>query len=78
MGFGDIVSDGENGYLISTGDQGALAQQLRILAENPAKRQAFGNASREKAITKFDARKNTSRLIDILYEVKRNSTRVTF
>ena len=77
-GFGDIVSDGENGYLISTGDQGALAQQLRILAENPAKRQAFGNASREKAITKFDARKNTSRLIDILYEVKRNSTRVTF
>jgi glycosyltransferase involved in cell wall biosynthesis len=72
-GLGDIVADGENGYLIPPGDRAALAQRLLVLAENPSLRRAYGMTSRQRAIRSFDARKNSSRLIDILHEVKRES-----
>ena len=72
-GLEDIVSNEENGYLVPPGDMAALAQRLLMLAENPSIRQAYGRASRKRAIMSFDARKNSSRLIDILHEVKRES-----
>ncbi len=73
-GLGDIVVDGVTGFLIPPGDKATLTQRLTMLTENPALRRDYGMASRQRATTFFDARKNSSRLMDILFEVKREST----
>jgi glycosyltransferase involved in cell wall biosynthesis len=74
-GLEDIVSNGVNGYLIPPGNRSVLTQCLKILAENPSIRQAYGRASRQRVMKYFDARKNSLRLIDILHEVKAESAR---
>jgi glycosyltransferase involved in cell wall biosynthesis len=43
----DLVLDGENGYVVPTGDVGAAAEALRRLASDAELRRAFGARSRE-------------------------------
>lgn len=48
-GVPEQVEDGENGYLVAPGDAAALADRLECLLDDPARRERFGTASRERA-----------------------------
>jgi glycosyltransferase involved in cell wall biosynthesis len=43
----DLLRDGENGFVVSSGDVAATAAALKRLAEDPARRDAAGERSRE-------------------------------
>jgi len=65
-GIGEIVRDGENGFLIAPGDGAALIVALRQLIENPALRLAQGAHAAERVQQEFDAERNTTRLLELL------------
>ena len=48
-GTKELVTDGENGYIIKMKDAAHLASKLEILIENPGLRQSMGRVSRERA-----------------------------
>jgi glycosyltransferase involved in cell wall biosynthesis len=48
-GLGDIVVDGETGFLVAPGDREGLRTALRRLCEDPELRQRMGTAARERA-----------------------------
>ncbi len=73
-GLVDTVADGETGFLIQPGDMAALAAHMRQLVEDSALRQQLGQAGREQAQRKFDARKNAARVIEILQETVNQTT----
>jgi len=68
-GLTDIVEDGVNGRLIPMDQPGILRDCLAELAGDPALRRQMGEASRLKAVSKFNAKKNVSRMVDILYDL---------
>ena len=48
-GYADVVRDGVDGVLVPRGDATAVAEALRDLALDPARRRAMGAAARERA-----------------------------
>jgi glycosyltransferase involved in cell wall biosynthesis len=44
----EVVSEGENGFLIPTGSPDILAERMILMAEHPEMRKAFGSANRDK------------------------------
>lgn len=68
-GIPEMITHGSNGFLISPGDRHALTTHLGNLIDDSTLRQRMRKASREKALREFDARKNTSRLLDLLNTV---------
>ncbi len=67
--LGEIVVDGETGFLIESGDESALVSRLRTLAANPSLRLRLGGAARERAEQHFDAKRNAARVVDRLLEI---------
>lgn len=65
-GLSDIVVDGETGFLIQPGDRQALAEHLRRLADDSSLRHRLGQAARQRAEARFDARANAHRIGTIL------------
>lgn len=53
IGCKDVVTDGENGFLIAPQDSDALAEKLDILFSDPSLRQKMGSLSRKKAENEF-------------------------
>ncbi len=53
-GCAEVVCEGRNGFLVPARDSGALAKAIETLVEAPTMRQAFGLASREVALSRFD------------------------
>lgn len=49
----ELIIDGETGFLIAPGDEEALYLRLQTLARDPALRQQFGQAARQRATTLF-------------------------
>lgn len=49
----DIVSHGKEGLLFSSGDEQALAAQLRLLCSDPSLRKSMAAAARERAMQEF-------------------------
>lgn len=45
----DIITDGEDGFLVPAGDEAALAERLSYLIEHPERRAEMGRAARAKA-----------------------------
>jgi glycosyltransferase involved in cell wall biosynthesis len=45
-GISDMVKDGATGFLVSPGDEGALAEKLRWVLEHPEESQAMGRRAR--------------------------------
>jgi glycosyltransferase involved in cell wall biosynthesis len=64
-GIPEQVTDGENGYLVPTGDPDALADRLARLLDEPERRETFGAASREHA-ERFSTKKMVADL-DAVY-----------
>jgi glycosyltransferase involved in cell wall biosynthesis len=59
-GVPDVVRDGEDGFLVDTGDVDTLADRLAQLAEDPELRQAMGESGRSRVLTRY----SVERLID--------------
>jgi glycosyltransferase involved in cell wall biosynthesis len=67
-GLPDIVVDKETGFLIPVGDLMSLSTRLRTLVENSGLREIMGQAAYQRAKSRFDAKKNAARLVQILHE----------
>jgi glycosyltransferase involved in cell wall biosynthesis len=65
-GIPDIVKQDETGYIIPSDDAGALGDVLEQLVTNTSKRIAMGQASRDEAGRRFDARKNARQLFEFV------------
>lgn len=65
-GTGDIIRDGETGFLIPRGDGDALTDRLDYLLANPERCHTMGLAGRQDAERRYDACKNIQRTVDIL------------
>jgi glycosyltransferase involved in cell wall biosynthesis len=66
MGVPELVEDGVSGILVSPGDVAGVAEALRTLADDPARRQAMGVAGRRKVEAEFDAGAEAAKLRDAL------------
>lgn len=54
-GNGDIVIDGQTGFLVPAGDTAGLAGGMRrIMRMSPAQRSAIGSAARDRVVSHFD------------------------
>lgn len=69
----EIVSDGENGILISPGRRDELTQALAALIEDPARRQEMGRRGREIVERRFVARINFRALETVFQEAIRRA-----
>lgn len=54
-GVTDAVEDGVTGMLHAPGDAAAMTRMMAVLAGDPARRQALGDAARKRAIEQFSA-----------------------
>lgn len=61
-GTPDMIEDGVDGFLVPQQDVEAIADAVRTLATDPARRAAMGQAARASAETKFDHRRNAEAL----------------
>jgi glycosyltransferase involved in cell wall biosynthesis len=59
-GVPDVVEEGEDGYLVDSGDAGALADRLQRLAADPALRERMGDHGRARVLQRYAV----SRLVD--------------
>jgi glycosyltransferase involved in cell wall biosynthesis len=68
-GIPEIVENQASGYLIAPNDGMALRQAVERLAADGDRRQAMGARGRALAEERFDARRNTRQLLDVLAQV---------
>ena len=62
----EMVEDGTSGLLVPPSDDGALATALSELLADPARRVAMGDAARRRVEERFDIRRTTSQLVEVL------------
>jgi glycosyltransferase involved in cell wall biosynthesis len=65
-GIGDIIADGQTGYLCKPGDTAAFAARLDELVSTVDVRHQMSGAARDRALGMFDASKCAQRLGDIV------------
>jgi glycosyltransferase involved in cell wall biosynthesis len=65
----EMIFAGENGFLIEPGDRDALAEKLRVFADNRSELLRMRRRSREIALERFDAAKNFRTLADLFRKV---------
>lgn len=74
----EIVVDGETGYLVSVGDDTALADRMLLLLRDSTLAERMGRAGRRRAETQFSLTayaRNVERVIGEAYSVARNDPR---
>jgi glycosyltransferase involved in cell wall biosynthesis len=67
-GTGDVIREGETGFLIPPNDGGALAERLDYMVANPAERVKMGDAARRDAERRYDAGRNVRDTVKIMRE----------
>lgn len=70
-GVSEVISHGENGYLVPVGDAHALANRLLDLLENDEKRRQMGEAAAKMAEREFLAEQMTKKIEKLYLEAKR-------
>lgn len=65
-GVPDIVDDGQQGFLIEPQDGVALGFRLERLLEDAPLRRSMGEHARSKVLARFDAHKNSKRLLEMM------------
>ena len=65
-GVGDVVREGETGYLLQKDDLPGLRDRLRRLRDDRERRLALGHAGRERVERHFDGRTIAGRVVDLL------------
>jgi hypothetical protein len=74
-GVPEIVDSGVDGVLVQPDDPYALTRELTELLASHEKRQEVANRGRNKALEKFDQKKNVGRLLDLFQGVESVSSR---
>jgi glycosyltransferase involved in cell wall biosynthesis len=69
-GIPEMVLDGKTGILVPPGDEPAIADAVERLLGDDALRTAMGDAARERAHARFDARKTTADLVRVIAEAE--------
>jgi glycosyltransferase involved in cell wall biosynthesis len=62
-GTGDIVRDGETGYLLAPNDSDALVERMEFLLSAPEHLLTMGTAARRDAELRFDGEKNVAHIL---------------
>ena len=62
-GIPEVIQNGINGLLVSTADENSLAEAMAWIIDHPQARQELGQAGKRTILEKFDADKNTARLL---------------
>lgn len=65
-GIGEIVREGETGYLVPPGDETAFFERLDRLVGDAALRERMGNAARKRIEARFDARRNAEQVLGLM------------
>jgi len=65
-GLNEIVTDGENGFLVPTDDENALAQRLMKLCANGNLRNRLGQKGRQRIDIKYNLKKNAEIIVSFL------------
>ncbi|WP_092082517.1 glycosyltransferase [Poseidonocella sedimentorum] len=65
-GVGELVRDGETGFMVPPGDVESLMDRIRALAADPAARAAMGAAGRETVAAEFDIRTEAARMATLM------------
>ena len=73
-GLAEIIRHGKTGLVVRPGNVQDLADALAALIANPQRRAEMGQAARLDADQRFDARRNASRIVDLILA---SVTRVT-
>jgi rhamnosyl/mannosyltransferase len=61
----EAIEDGKTGIVVPPGDPRALAEGIRAILGDEARRRAMGTAGRERAIDRFSARTMAERLLTV-------------
>ncbi|MCV3273773.1 glycosyltransferase [Roseobacter sinensis] len=65
-GVGELVRDGETGFMVPPGDVESLMARIRQLAEDPALRAAMGAAGRDTVRADFNIRTEAARMATLM------------
>ena len=65
-GIPDLISEGETGHLLKSGDSDGLGDALESLVMDPARRSAMSEKSRAAAVRLFSAHENARRLFEFV------------
>jgi glycosyltransferase involved in cell wall biosynthesis len=68
-GVPEIVVEGETGFLVPRGDQDALADRVDQLVGDEGLRRRLGANGRERAVSHFDARVNSRRVLQLMLQL---------
>jgi glycosyltransferase involved in cell wall biosynthesis len=68
-GIPEIIEHGASGWLLQPNDAHALGAAIEALLDDPARARAFGARGRAIVEERFDAHKNTQRILGLLQEV---------
>jgi phosphatidylinositol alpha-1,6-mannosyltransferase len=66
---GELVHDGENGWLVPVHDAPALARAMTEIADDPTRARVLGHHGRETVRTSFDPMTHAARLSELLTEL---------
>jgi colanic acid/amylovoran biosynthesis glycosyltransferase len=64
-GIPELIRDQVDGLLVPPSDEEALADALRVLVDNPDRRQSLGRAGRLRVIERYNLEKNVKRLAEV-------------
>jgi len=67
----ELVEDGVTGLLVPPHDDDAIASALQSLIDEPERARALGNAGRARLLERFDARKTTAQLLEVIRDAAR-------
>jgi glycosyltransferase involved in cell wall biosynthesis len=68
-GVAEVMTDGREGRFVPPDDGRALASAMESIVVDGTRRRSMGAAARELAVTRYDARVNTRRLLRLVEEV---------
>lgn len=71
-GTGEIVLDGQTGFLVKASDPAALAAKIGYLLDHPGEAQAMGQAGRERLIGEFNLQAMTQQFIELYQKLAGN------
>ncbi len=69
-GIPDLISDGENGFLVSPHNPEKLARKIKELAENEGLREKFGKSGREYVAKNFEWNYGIKKFANLFLELK--------
>jgi alpha-maltose-1-phosphate synthase len=67
-GVPEMVEHGETGLLVTPGDDHALVTAISSLLDDPQRARAMGERGRQRVLERFDARRTTARLLEVIGE----------